>query len=295
MKNASSERIQILKRVLRDLYSNDFREIGEQIVFGTDCEIIAHGLKTPSNGRYKELVDSEIQRFYAGRLSLERTSLEAIPDLDALLQCLDAIPQPEGSEFAARYASFWKELLTSGPPKKEDSSVLSEPQSELLEQYYAEEMIAKLPEMVSRATSLQKLDLEQIPKIDLREYFEEAHKCYLQGFTIACAVMCRAILESALEERLDPEKQLPPWKPSSQVRAWGRAKSDILRQLDQAQAMGILDGSRVEAGEAVKDAGDAALHNLELFRARWNTNGSLRDLIDDTRRVIEDLYRSTPT
>jgi hypothetical protein len=174
----------------------------------------------------------------------------------------------------------------------------------LLEQYYAEEMIAKLGEMVSRTTSLQKLNLERIPKIDLREYFEEAHKCYLHGFTIACAVMCRAILESALEERLDPQKQRRPWRPSSLAhtkkplnisKAWGRAKSDILRALDQAEAMRILDGSRVEAGESVKDAGDCAIHELKVFRARWNTNDSLRNLIDDTRKVIEDLYGSTPT
>ncbi len=51
-------------------------------------------------------------------------------------------------------------------------------------------------------------------RAEIKQYFEEAHQCYLYGFNIACAVLCRSILESAFIERFDPpEKNFrrSPW------------------------------------------------------------------------------------
>jgi len=43
MGNSVSKRVRILRRVLRDIYKDDFQEIGERIVFGTKFETIGEG------------------------------------------------------------------------------------------------------------------------------------------------------------------------------------------------------------------------------------------------------------
>lgn len=73
-----------------------------------------------------------------------------------------------------------------------------------LDAFYAHELLGKLPKIVSRASALEELDLPRVPD-NVRRYFEEAHHCFLYGFGIACAVLRRVILESALRELIDPD------------------------------------------------------------------------------------------
>jgi hypothetical protein len=61
--------------------------------------------------------------------------------------------------------------------------------------------------IVSRASALDRIGLEIRPNRRVRFLFEEAHRCYLYGFHLACAVFCPAILEGALKEIADPQSE----------------------------------------------------------------------------------------
>ena len=115
------------------------------------------------------------------------------------------------------------------------------------------------------------------------QYFEEAHACFLYGFPIACAVLCRAILESALTTVVDPneaiKKNLP--KESSYFEALvenaKQLKDDREGQDDRPCALDV------------KRAGNWAIHKLKKFNQTYGSE-RLAEVLNDTRRVLVDLY-----
>ena len=68
--------------------------------------------------------------------------------------------------------------------------------------------LGKVSEAVCRTISFDQLSLDQVPDKDVKRYFSEAHLCYLCGFNVACAVLCRAILACALGRR-HPPRHIP--------------------------------------------------------------------------------------
>lgn len=95
-----------------------------------------------------------------------------------------------------------------------DASQIPETASEKLDREldeldaaFAAEVLGRLPKMVDLAARLDEVDLPTVPQ-STRAYFYEAHRCYLYGFQIACAVLCRAILESALRELVDADGKI---------------------------------------------------------------------------------------
>ena len=68
------------------------------------------------------------------------------------------------------------------------------------------------------------------------EYFEEAHGCDFAGHRIATAVLCRAMLEAALIERIDPKGKLKQNLKSGE--------SYIGRMIDEAAKLHIDDERR---------------------------------------------------
>ncbi len=136
--------------------------------------------------------------------------------------------------------------------------------------------------MVSSASRLQKLELQRIPKPNVQRYFEEAHRCYLYGFKVACAVLCRAILESALKETVDPNGELGPTE---------RGESHILKMIRKASFYERLPDPLPEWAEVVKKAGDRAVHDVEAFKREYPAT-TLEDILFKARKVVESLYGS---
>ena len=151
----------------------------------------------------------------------------------------------------------------------------------MLEQRYLAEMLGKLEKVIARAYRLQKLDLDKIPRRDVRTYFEEAHRCYLYGFNVACAVMCRAILESALKETIDPNEELRPKE---------RGESHMVNMINKAKLSGPLREWAIE----VKKAGDWAIHNLDAFERNYPPE-QLESILCKARKVVESLYEAPDT
>jgi hypothetical protein len=265
-----SKRAQILWRVVKHLYDDDYEDSGDRIVFGTESEFIKEGMD-PADSAYMETVRDELYRFFGQKHSQERVSVTPTANTEHLFRRLDAIPRPDGSKFAASYLQTWKEVL--GRPSTERSpGVLSDPQVKVLEQRYLAEMLGKLERVIGRACRLQKLDLDRIPRRDVRTYFEEAHRCYLYGFHVACAVMCRAILESALKETVDPRE------------------SPTVNKLNRAG----LPAPLPDWAKEVKKAGDWAIHNLKAFESNYPPQ-QLEGILCKARKVVESLYEAPHT
>lgn len=278
MDNDVSKRAQILKRVLKHIYNDDYQDFGDRIVFGTESEYLKEGMD-PADSAYMEKVLDELHRFFGQKYSQERISLTPTANMEVLFQRLDALPRPEGSKFAAPYIQMWREALGKAFAQR-SPGVLSDPQVMVLEQRYLAEMLGKLDKVIARANRLQKLDLERIPRRNVRTYFEEAHRCYLYEFNVACAVMCRAILESALKETIDPRGELRPKE---------RGESHILKMINKAKIYGRLSDPLAEWAAEVKDAGDSAVHDVEAFERDYPA-GRLEDILCKARKVVESLY-----
>ncbi len=281
MESRISKRAQILKRVLKHINAKDFQDFGDYMVFGMESKLKREdpGPLTAQDWDFKEKVDDAIDRYAGHMLSQERTSLMPPSDRKVLFNRLDALAKGSGSKFAAKYVEIWRDILTEARTQ-ETSDILPDAQIDALDQRFTEEMIEKLEKAVSRASGLQKFELERIPERRVQIYFEEAHRCYLYGFKVASAVMCRAILESALKETIDPKGELRPKE---------RGESHILKMINKAKIYGRLSDPLPEWAAEVKDAGDSAVHDVEAFERDYPA-GRLEAILCKARKVVESLY-----
>ncbi len=149
-----------------------------------------------------------------------------------------------------------------------------------LDAFYAAQLIGKLDKVVERATSLEphNVDVSQIHDYNIRAYFDEAHRCYLYGFGLACAVMCRAMLESALKAKVDPDHRI-----------------EMCLQKGQSLFRELLDKSGLEkalkdGAEQVKKGGDFAIHDFKKFQKEYQSQGLVEEGLVVTRELLANLY-----
>ena len=171
----------------------------------------------------------------------------------------------------------------------------SEEKLDGLDRAFAKEVLGKLPKIVDRAASLdeigdEEVETEQVPA-DVKKYWVEAHRCYLYGFPIACAVLCRAILESALENVIDPDGRIDQLL-RDEAKKSGKAKpSYIGRLIDEAVKKHILIDDRPKCAIEVRDAGNDAIHNHGKFEKQLQDPlRGIAYIVDSTRKILIDLY-----
>jgi hypothetical protein len=288
MENSISKRSRILRRVLEYINADDFQDLGDHMIFGMESKLKKEEptLLTAGDWEFKAKVDSALDRCIGHVLSQERMSLNPPSANDVLFEKLDELARGCGSRFAVKYIRMWRDLFAEAPTQSKSAMlsnsqpVLSDSQIEALDQRFAEEMLKRLEKVVSRATGLQKFELERIPERRVQIYFEEAHRCYLYDFKVASAVMCRAILESALKETIDPKGELRPKE---------RGESHILKMINKAKIYGRLSDPLPQWAAEVKDAGDSAVHDVEAFETDY-PSGRLEDILCKARKVVESLY-----
>ena len=113
------------------------------------------------------------------------------------------------------------------------------------------------------------------------EYFEEAHGCDLDGYRIATAVLCRAMLEAALIETTDPNGKIKQnLKPED---------SYIGEMIKKAERLHLLNSLRARAAVEIRDAGNHAIHNLPKFKKEYALR--MRCKVDELRAILVDLYQ----
>jgi hypothetical protein len=156
-----------------------------------------------------------------------------------------------------------------------------------LDAAFSVELIGKLPKVVDRASLLPNMSLDVRPDMNVKKYFDEAHRCYLYGFPVACAVLCRAIIESSLAEVFDPDRTL---------RTYLKGQGDV-SYIDElakaAKTRGLLRGTGPDWVIRIRNAGNDAIHEYPKFEREWLGNGgsNVGDIIDNMRKILLDIYR----
>jgi hypothetical protein len=282
MGKSQSKRAEILKRVLKHINADNYTEYGDYMVFGAKnvfdmIDDIAGSSTTPGDRSILDKVHEWISdsKVRAGRdQSVRRTSLDQPPEpkttaLDNLLQ----------------------KAVSPGQQHQPSESEVTD----RLDAFYAEQVLGKLPKIVERTLAFDELERggirREIPREDVKKYFEEAHRCYLYGFFVACAVLCRAMLESALVQVIDPDGRIDQDFREKTKKDGKPKESYIGRLVDEAVEKNVLTDDRRQCAIEVRDAGNEAIHDYEKFTER------LRDplrgiafIVDSTRKVLIDLY-----
>ena len=195
-----------------------------------------------------------LQDDVASRIAKERTELTGYD------------PAVDNSEKRGFLSEAGKAELRPAESLEEDSD------EDSLDRYYSSEVVDKLPEILIRASHLSPLQINTknaLPS-DVERYFCEAHQCYLYGFPVACAALCRAILEASLRMKL-------------------RGKfSDLADRIEEAHALGILSQERRVWAYEVKDAGNNAIHQYDRF-ARGDLSNKVEECLIKTRAIVEEL------
>lgn len=112
------------------------------------------------------------------------------------------------------------------------------------------ELFTQLPGMVRRARRVRPLILEREVPLGLDRRYHEAVKSYLSGHAIACCVLCRAVVETALKDALE---QRTGQRVSLDHRTLGPL-------IDDAERLRLLPPEILKHCRSVKQSGDAAAH-----------------------------------
>jgi hypothetical protein len=115
----------------------------------------------------------------------------------------------------------------------------------------------------------------------VQQYFEEAHRCYIHGFEVACAVLCRGLLEAVLTDLVDPTYSL--------TRRTGSPHQSHLTDMIEAARGKLLSGKRAASAEMIRDCGNSAIHDLKTFRQEYAPR--LGQVLEETRKIVSDLYK----
>lgn len=138
------------------------------------------------------------------------------------------------------------------------------------------EFEAKLPEMLKRKEQLQILHLSQMPFKEVGVFLTEATRCYIEGHFLATIVLCRALIEGALKDKLKPKRKI-----------------DLCGLINLAETSRVLSSELAEKAHVVRDRGNVYMH----VKANEMTKHILSigdkealESFETTRAVIEKFY-----
>ncbi len=269
MSDRLSKRAPLLAEILRYINDGGYEKAGETWLFGA-----GHGTSHEQFNQ-DEAVFRKMRRLVydhvARTAALQRTSLSIPPTVDSLADEFKKLMD----ELTPATREALGQAITPIASGHNSPASQANDQSDALDRYYAEEILEKLDGIVSRASTLDRMGLEMVPNRRVQFLFEEAHRCYLYGFHLACAVFCRAILEGALKEVADPHSE---------------TNQSIHEMIAMGVEKGVLTSDRPRCAREVAKAGNRAIHDPEMFDRDYSAE-KVQEVLISTRKVLEELYR----
>lgn len=204
-----SRRAEILKRVLDWLNQGKYENGSDYMIFGKSLQEVI----VEETGRHEDEAEDQIGQEIEGvvndlkqelgrGLASERTSLRK-----SHLKSKE-LTRKRSPQAKRKIAEILQKLLDSQPDLSPSENRLQNHVDDGLDQHYANEVLDRLEMIVSRVSALDRVEAAKIPSVRVEEYFQEAHRCFLYGFPIASAVLCRALLDSVLTQTIDPKATL---------------------------------------------------------------------------------------
>jgi hypothetical protein len=167
------------------------------------------------------------------------------------------------------------------PAWKEIQCALDGQQNDLLRAAFAIELLELVEPAVLRATYLRECVVTTVSSEDADCYLDEATRCYFFGLFTACAVMCRAVLEEAIKEKL-------PAALARQVRSRYRNAAtlgNLLHEVNNNLQLTGIDADFPRVANQVNDAGKKAVHHGLL------SEDEARDCLQNARGALQLLLR----
>jgi hypothetical protein len=273
MNDHLSKRAQLLAEILRYINDGNYEREGEAWFFG-----VGHG-SSRAHATQDEAVFQKMRRLVydhvARTVAIQRTSLSSPPAVDSLAAEFKRLMDELTPETREALGNAFGPIAAGQNAPTPESVPEAKGQLDALDRYYSEEILDKLDGIVSRASALNRMGLEIVPNRRVQFLFEEAHRCYLYGFHLACAVFCRAILEGALKEIADPRSE---------------TNQSIHDMIAVAMEKSLLTDDRPRCARDVAKAGNKAIHDPEMFHRDYSAEG-VEEVLTSTRKVLEELYR----
>ena len=275
----SSKRAKILRQLLPHIATDNYDEYDGYIIFGASSvfDMIDDVAARPGEREDDSVVRAAQQLISHLRLHEGRSSV-------ARRVSLDSPPQFTTDVLSEESNVLWE--ILEGKRQGYDGNAEQPPNvEESIDAALADELLGKLPKMLDRTLRLDEISLGGVTNEHVKRYFYEALRCYLYGFRIACAVLCRAILAAALENVCDPKGIVK--------RAVVSGDSYFKALVNRAKQDKRLTDDRPDCAMKVRDAGNDAIHDFQEFQRRWSNR--LDEIVVDTRKVLLDLYTSCKT
>ena len=279
-----SKRARILRRVLDFINHGDWEEGDGFLLFGSEAYDehlgIEHEVREPDTyfDEFLRRLASEIKHVGGAVDIAKRISISPISsgfgEVD-LRPFFDGISPDQRARIAHVISSVAEDLVQNPKPGTETIRNISDD----IDASLAAEAIDQLENSYRRLVMLDEIKRPTTP-FDGSEYLEEAHRCELAGQKIAAVVLCRAVLEAALINAIDQSG----WIKQQMNQQHSRIEAMLL----QARLIGLIDESRFEHALQIRDAGNAAIHNLLQFH--HNFSDKVPGIIDNTRKILEDLF-----
>ncbi len=136
-----------------------------------------------------------------------------------------------------------------------------------------------IPVVVSRWKRLKMLSLVGLPGEEVNRSLKQATECYLHGLPTASVILCRTVLQFALEERI-PDV--------GGVRVIELPKEHYLEKLiGFAGSSKVLSWDLVSEAHQVRIAGNEAVHEKKLL----NDAVALK-VLEETSQLLKHLYKA---
>lgn len=152
----------------------------------------------------------------------------------------------------------------------------------ILNEHFTRLELQRIPGIVTRWKKLTKVPIVLFPSDKVTEYMREATLCYLYGRLSAAAVLCRAVLEFALEEEFGDFGGIP--KPVDRADEQG----PLQYLINSAWRMKILsDKELVTDAHRIRRVGRNAIHKSAC------TEGEALEAIKNTGKILTHIYGRT--
>lgn len=282
MKPLASSRAVVLRKVLDYINAEDFEDgrFYPFMIFGKQAfeDWLDQPLGEPDsdNDAIRKIV-SDLKTQRGAVVAHERTSLTAPPP-KSLRGVTDLSPE---------LVDAIRHLVASGRTPAREEEIQSESKKiDQLDAHYAIEVLEKLDGILSRVCDFDPFE-PRIRNPKVQNYFEEAHHLYLYGFRIAVAVLCRGILDSALEDLVGT-----PGTTGS-----AKHKPGVSALLLKGAEKGLFGNDEkdkndgVEAAAWVREAGNCAIHELPKFDSEY-AGHKIAEVLSVTRGLLNKMYEA---
>jgi len=160
------------------------------------------------------------------------------------------------------------------PPLKEylqDSGDIGE----RLDAHFTVLELVRVSGAVRRWNELKPLQLALLPQDEVANYVRQASECYVYGMPTASTILCRAVLEASLEEKLGSLGGI-------------KAGGSLFDLIEIAKKEGILSSLLGHKAHKIRKAGRDAVHKTPCAETE------ALDVIRDLTEVLTHLY-GTPS